>query len=96
MACILYRWMHIDCRQLRGPDGSKLPGVPLAELSYRLFWVYRHDVYRIMMSLQNVIDGWDWLPQEQAAVEGLQDLVRHITGATTKNRAFTLHTQCQR
>ena len=71
--------LHV-CRKLLGPKGRQLPRVPFTEHCYRLFWIGRHDVFRLLMSLCNVIDGRAWLLSEKNQVLLLFDLIKGITG----------------
>ena len=57
-----------------------LPGIPPAERCYRAFWWRKGDVFRLLMSLQNVVDGCTWPKQEERAVQQLQGLIHHVTG----------------
>ena len=57
-----------------------LPGIPPAERCYRAFWWRKGDVFRLLMSLQNVIDGCTWPQQDEQAVQQLQGFIHHVTG----------------
>ena len=59
-----------------------LPSLPFPELCYRLFWWRKGDVYRLLMSLQNVIDGSTWLRKDARKVHQLIGLIHHVTGAS--------------
>ena len=60
-----------------------LPGIPAAERGYRAFWWRKGDVFRLLMSLQNVIDGCTWPTQDERAVQQLQGFIHHVTGASS-------------
>ena len=57
-----------------------LPGIPPAERGYRAFWWRKGDVFRLLMSLQNVLDGCTWPRQDERAVQQLQGFIHHVTG----------------
>lgn len=57
-----------------------MPGIPLTEHGYRLFWRREGDVFRLLMSLQNVIDGCYWPAHQAVLVQNLAGLIRHVTG----------------
>ncbi|BDA44507.1 hypothetical protein COCOBI_05-6940 [Coccomyxa sp. Obi] len=59
---------------------SGLPKMPLAEKCYRQFWWRKGDVYRMLMSLQNIIDGSTWPAQDKRRVNELVGLIHHVTG----------------
>jgi hypothetical protein len=59
---------------------SGLPDIPLAEKCYRRFWWRKGDVYRLLMSLQNVIDGSTWPKEDKRRVNELVGLIHHVTG----------------
>lgn len=67
------------CRPLQGPTG-KLSAVPFTEHCYRLFWVHRRDVFRILMSLAVRIDGAIWPQEDAEAVQQLLSLVKQVIG----------------
>ena len=64
-----------------------LPGIPPAEQCYRAFWGRKGDVFRLLMSLQNVIDGCTWSQQDERAVQQLQGLIHHVTGQLASMKA---------
>ena len=57
-----------------------MPPVPVPEQCYRWFWWRKGDVFRLFMSLSNVIDGCTWLQQDAMHVNELIGLIRHVTG----------------
>ncbi len=67
-----------------------LPGIPPAERCYRAFWWRKGDVFRLLMSLQNVIDGCTWPKQDERAVQQLQGLIHHVTGGAHQLRCFNM------
>ena len=72
MSCRLPKWMLE-----RG-----LPKIPLAEKCYRQFWWRKGDVYRMLMSLQNIIDGSTWPSRDRRRVNELAGFIHHVTGAS--------------
>ncbi|KAK9814051.1 hypothetical protein WJX73_010626 [Symbiochloris irregularis] len=62
----------------------RLPRVPATEVGYRLFWHREGDVFRLLMSLQNVIDGCCWPRAQAPLVRQLAGLIRHVTGIQLK------------
>ena len=58
-----------------------MPRIPPTEHGYRLFWRREGDVFRLLMSLQNVIDGCCWPQHDKSAVRQLAGLICHVTGA---------------
>ena len=70
MCCRLPKWML----------KKGLPGIPPAERGYRAFWWRKGDVFRLLMSLQNVLDGCTWPRQDERAVQQLQGFIHHVTG----------------
>ncbi len=72
MSCRLPKWMLE-----RG-----LPKMPLAEKCYRQFWWRKGDVYRMLMSLQNIIDGSTWPSRDRRRVNELAGFIHHVTGAS--------------
>ena len=80
-ACILETL--IDCQPPRLPKWmlrKGLPGIAPAERCYRAFWWRKGDVFRLLMSLQAVIDGCTWPHQDERAVQQLQGFIHHVTG----------------
>ena len=73
---------HAGCRLPRWMLEKRMPGLPFPERCYRLFWNRKGDVYRLLMSLQNVIDGSTWLRQDARRVHQLIGLIHHVTGAS--------------
>lgn len=69
------------CRLRQWMLQKGLPGVPFSEQCYRLFWHRKGDVYRLLMSLQNMIDGSSWLRRDARTVHRLTGLIHHVTGA---------------
>lgn len=63
---------------------SGLPKMPLAEKCYRQFWWRKGDVYRMLMSLQNIIDGSTWPSQDKRRVHELVGLIHHVTGVSSQ------------
>ena len=57
-----------------------MPRMPPTEHGYRLFWRREGDVFRLLMSLQNVIDGCTWPQQDAPLVHQLAAFIRHVTG----------------
>ena len=62
-----------------------LPDIPLTEKCYRRFWWRKGDVYRLMMSLQNVIDGSTWPKEDKRRVNELVGFIHHVTGASLQH-----------
>jgi hypothetical protein len=60
---------------------SGMPPVPFPERCYRWFWWRKADVFRLFMSLQNVIDGCTWPQHDAKRVQELLGLIHHVTGA---------------
>jgi hypothetical protein len=64
---------------------SGMPDIPFTEKCYRLFWWRKGDVYRMLMSLQNIIDGSTWPKEDGKKVQQLVGLIHHVTGITRDN-----------
>ena len=60
---------------------ARLGGVPFSEHCYRLFWWHEGDVFRLLMSLQNVLDGCTWASSDADLARALQSFIRSVTGA---------------
>ncbi|EIE27044.1 hypothetical protein COCSUDRAFT_34668 [Coccomyxa subellipsoidea C-169] len=74
---------------------SGLPKIPLAEKCYRQFWWRKGDVYRLLMSLQNIIDGSTWPKDDKRRVNELIGLIHHVTGASASQcTSQTIRTMC--
>ena len=75
-----------------------LPGIPPAERGYRAFWWRKGDVFRLLMSLQNVLDGCTWPRQDARAVQQLQGFIHHVTGEgcslSAQGKLCSLHVSC--
>lgn len=71
-----------------------LPGIPAAERGYRAFWWRRGDVFRLLMSLQAVIDGCSWPKQDERPVQQLQGFIHHVTGEPRPPQNLTSYRDC--
>lgn len=65
------------CRQRK----ARLGGIPFTEHCYRLFWWHEGDVFRLAMSLQNVLDGCTWQSGDAELAHALQRFIHSVTGA---------------
>ena len=84
---------------VRRGRGAHLGGIPLTEHCYRLFWWHEGDVFRLLMSLQNVLDGCTWQSRDAEQAHALRTFVRSVTGApgcTHREERCTLAGACVR
>ena len=68
-----------------------MPPVPFPERCYRWFWWRKADVFRLFMSLQNVIDGCTWPQHDAKRVHELLGLIHHVTGVPPRSQWQTVN-----
>lgn len=81
LLCRVMNFADVTCSLPKWMLESGMPEIPVTEKAYRVFWWRKGDVYRMLMSLQNIIDGSTWPKQDAKKVQELVGLIHHVTGA---------------